>query len=98
MLFGGVGGESCLLKGTQKVLRLPPPPRGLDSLLQLIALLGSPEGSPWDEDVSAQRVFGRGHKGTWGGHVATGQESQSLAHAKLSVNDLFISHCAGRNR
>lgn len=62
LVGSGGGGESCLPKGTQKVLRLPPPPpRGLDSLLQLIALLGSPEGSPWDEDMSTQRVFGRGH-------------------------------------
>ena len=64
MLFGGVRGWRGELpsKGNPEGAETaPPPPRGLDSLLQLIALLGSPEGSPWDEDMSTQRVFGRGH-------------------------------------
>lgn len=56
---GGRGGE-LPSKGNPEGAETAPPPRGLDSLLQLIALLGSPEGSPWDEDMSTQRVFGRG--------------------------------------
>lgn len=55
-----MGGGELPSKGNPEGAETAPPPRGLDSLLQLIALLGSPEGSPWDEDMSTQRVFGRG--------------------------------------